>query len=211
MVDFYVDADDVLGSSYNVTSLECNNYNPNIDGTVTVTVTVVDVYGDAVVGEVVTVTASAGNFTALNGESITASATVDGTTNASGQFTLTYSCTSWGLITFTANNTLNQINVIGWREVTLPSAVTSYCDLYVNESLRICEFKYYRTNYNFTSTSSITLHTDLIPQAYRPLVNVICSSFNEVIVAGVITDGSLSVASSSTGSKNINISAMWTY
>ena len=81
----------------------------------------------------------------------------------------------------------------------------------MNEALRICDFKYYRTDYNFTKTSSITLHTGLIPEAYRPIVNVICASFNELITAGVITDGSLSVASSETGSKNINISAMWHY
>jgi len=211
MVDYYVDAENVVGTNYYVTKLTCDNYNPSIDSDVSVTLTLLDVYERPVVGEVVTVTASAGNFTALNGESITAGATVEGTTDASGQFTLTYSCISWGIITFTANNTLNQINVQGWREVTLPSTVASYCNLYVNEALRICEFKYYRTNYNFTNTSSITLHNGLIPQDYRPLVNIICASFNQVIVAGVITDGSLSVASSTTGSKNINIYAMWTY
>lgn len=81
----------------------------------------------------------------------------------------------------------------------------------MNEALRLCDFKYYRTDYNFTKTSSITLHSNLVPEGYRPVVNVICASFNDVIVAGIIVDGSLSVAASSTGSKNINISAMWHY
>lgn len=122
-------------------------------------------------------------------------------------------CDSFGLQNYTVGNGNIQVNVGGWREVSLPSSVTSVsdCNLYVNESLRLCDFKYYRTDYNFTKTSSITLHTGLIPEEYRPIVNVICASFNELITAGVITDGSLSVASSETGSKNINISAMWHY
>ena len=203
------DLDDI--TDYMVTSISCSDYNPTIDSTVTVTVFVGDSEGVGIQGVSVPVTASVGNFTKLNGVTITASSSVTGITGANGTFTLTYSCTEWGLITFSANNSFKQITIQGWREVTLPSSVTSYCDLYVNEATRECDFKYYRTDYNFTKTSSITLHTGLIPEAYRPLVNVICASFNEIIVAGVITDGSLSVASSATGSKNINISAMWHY
>ena len=127
--------------------------------------------------------------------------------------TWTVTVDALGLNSFSVANSKLAINVIGWREVTLPSSVTSVsdCHLYVNDALRLCDFKYYRTNYNFTSTSSITLHNGLIPQTYRPIVNVICASFNELITAGIITDGSLSVASSETGSKNINISATWHY
>ena len=61
---FNVDVDDVLGSNYLVTSISSSNYNPQIDGTVTLTVTVKDVYGDNVNGESVTVSCSAGTFTA---------------------------------------------------------------------------------------------------------------------------------------------------
>ena len=68
-------------------------------------------------GESVTVTASEGTFTQLNGSDITSASSVTGTTNSSGQFTLTYTCSEWGLITFSANNTSNQINVVGWKEV----------------------------------------------------------------------------------------------
>jgi len=208
---YNVQASTILGENYKITNIEASDYNPTIDSNITVTITVNDVYGDAISDESVTVTASEGNFTQLNGSDITSASSVTGTTNSSGQFTLTYACSEWGLIDISANNVFKQINVIGWREVTLPSSVTSYCNLYVNEATRTCDFKYYRTNYNFTSTSGITLHTGLIPEDYRPIVNVICASFNELIVAGVITDGSLSVAASSTGSKNINISAMWHY
>lgn len=166
MVDFYVDADDVLGSSYNVTSLECNNYNPNIDGTVTVTVTVEDVYDDPVVGEVVTVTASAGNFTALNGESITASATVDGTTDAGGQFTLTYNCTEWGLITFSANTENIQIRVNGWKQVATKTVSGVTYTLTVNGQ-GLANLSVTCSNVSFASGTSHEA-TNWIPSAYLP-------------------------------------------
>lgn len=112
---YNVQASDVLGENYKITSVECSDYNPSIDSTITVTISVNDVYGDAVSGESVTVTASEGTFTQLNGSDITAASSVTGTTNSSGQFTLTYNCSEWGLITFTANNKTTQVKVGGYR------------------------------------------------------------------------------------------------
>ena len=103
MVKLTIPSEDILGDNYNITDISVSNYNPTIDGTVTLTVTVKDVYGDAVSGESVLVTASAGNFTKYNGSTITGASSYTGTTNSSGQFTLTYNCTHWGLITFVAN------------------------------------------------------------------------------------------------------------
>ena len=60
---FNVDMDDVLGSNYFVASIGVNEHNPSIEGTVTLTVTLKDVYGDNVSGESVTVTCSDGGFT----------------------------------------------------------------------------------------------------------------------------------------------------
>ena len=116
---YNVQASTILGENYNITNIECSDYNPSIDGNITVTITVNDVYGDAISGESVTVTASEGTFTQLNGSNITAASSVTGTTNSSGQFTLTYACSEWGLITFSANNTNTQINVQGWRQITI--------------------------------------------------------------------------------------------
>ena len=114
---YNVAASAVLGENYKITDIEASDYNPNIDNSITVTITVTDVYGDAISDESVTVTASEGNFTQLNGSDITAASSVTGTTNSSGQFTLTYTCSEWGLSTFSANNINNQINVVGWKEV----------------------------------------------------------------------------------------------
>ena len=163
---YNVQASDVLGENYKITSVECSDYNPAIDGTITVTISVNDVYGDAISGESVTVTASEGTFTQLNGSDITAASSVTGTTNSSGQFTLTYSCSEWGLITFTANNENIQIKVTGFKQVatTTVSGVTYTC--YANgEGVGRVTVKC--TNVSFASGNS---HEALnwIPEAYKP-------------------------------------------
>ena len=117
MVNYYANSTEVLGDNYSIISLECDEYNPNIDGTVTLTVTAKSVYGNPIEDMEIPVTASEGNFTELNGSSITAASTVTGTTDSNGEFTLTYACSEWGLITFSANTTSNQIRVSGWRQL----------------------------------------------------------------------------------------------
>lgn len=114
---YNVSASAVLGENYKITNIECSDYNPSIDGNITVTITVNDVYGDAISGESVTVTASEGTFTQRNGSNITAASSVTGTTNSSGQFTLTYACSEWGLATFSANTSSTHILVEGWKQV----------------------------------------------------------------------------------------------
>jgi len=130
---YNVPASDVLGENYKITSVECSDYNPAIDGTITVTISVNDVYGDAVSGESVTVTASEGTFTQLNGSDITSASSVTGTTNSSGQFTLTYNCSVWGLITFSANTTNTQIKVTGWK--LMETKESAKVKVYANESM----------------------------------------------------------------------------
>lgn len=206
---FNVDVDDVMGSNYYVTTLTSSSYNATIDGTVTVTVNLKDVYGDNVSGASVTVTASSGTFTQLNGSNITAAASVTGTTNASGTFTLTYKCSEWGLITFTANNTTTQIRVSGWKEVSVTGA-TSYATLYVNGEERMADFRYYRTGYNFTSTGP-TLHSNAIPSDYRPAFNVIAPAYDLTVNLTINTEGTITGHTSATGSKTINSRAMWHY
>ena len=76
MVNYYANSTEVLGDNYSIISLECDEYNPNIDGTVTLTVTAKSVYGNPIEDMEIPVTASEGNFTELNGSSITAASTV---------------------------------------------------------------------------------------------------------------------------------------
>ena len=102
------------------------DYNPQIDDTITLTITLVDGAGTAVSGEEVTVTCSKGYFTKYNNTSISGTTTVSktGTTDNYGQFTLTYKCSEWGLVTFSANTKNIQINVTGWKNIAGSSSGT---------------------------------------------------------------------------------------
>jgi len=165
---YNVSASAVLGENYKITNIECSDYNPSIDGNITVTITVNDVYGDAISGESVTVTASEGNFTQLNGSDITAASSVTGTTNSSGQFTLTYTCSEWGLITFSAKNHNTQIRVAGFRKI-VENATYS---LYVDESTRTAQIEAHRTGVTITSGQSFSGYSDfVIPTKYYPKKN----------------------------------------
>jgi len=162
---YNVPASDVLGENYKITNIEASDYNPTIDGNITVTITVTDVYGDAISDESVTVTASEGNFTQLNGSDITAASSVTGTTNSSGQFTLTYNCSIWGLITFSAKNHNTQISVTGWKQVESLSngRVIVYTD---GKNAKI------RIGGTFsTSTSAGEYNLGTINTAYQPDAN----------------------------------------
>ena len=110
-------SEDILGANYKITKIVASDYNPNIDSTITVTVTVKDVYDDPVENESVQVTCNIGKFTKLNGSTISDTQSVTGNTDSNGQFTLTYTCSEWGLATFSANNRSTQVNVTGWKEV----------------------------------------------------------------------------------------------
>ncbi len=102
-----------------------------------------------------------------------------------------------------------------------------YADIYVNMAMRLVDFHYYRINYYFSSTSPVNIvdnvrfivsvrnhSVDITPKMNTPL-----TSFNATIVGGLARSNqptpadpvytSLTVQSTSTGSKNINIRGMW--
>ena len=98
-----------------------------------------------------------------------------------------------------------------WNKITLDSG-SSYGDLWVNPTIRMAHFRYYRENYNFTSANTeITLHTGAIPSAYRSSVNTILASYNTSIVGAVKSEGDITAQTNATGTKNLNFSAMWHY
>lgn len=104
-----------------------------------------------------------------------------------------------------------------------------YADIYVNPTLRLVDFHYYRINYYFSSTSSINIVDNVRfivgvrnqPVDITPKMNTPLASFNATIVGGLARSSqtnpydpvytSLTVQSTSTGSKNINIRGMWHY
>ena len=188
---YNVAASAVLGENYKITSIECSDYNPSIDGNITVTITVNDVYGDAISGESVTVTASEGTFTQLNGSDITASDSVTGTTNSSGQFTLTYNCTHWGLITFTANNKTVQCNVTGFKKV-LNNITYS---LWVDESTKTAAVLANRSGVTIGAGDGFNYNDFKIPSNYRPTTNsfVTVGRTTPGVINYIWTDGTVGI------------------
>jgi hypothetical protein len=182
---YNVAASAVLGENYKITNIECSDYNPNIDNSITVTITVNDVYGDAISDESVTVTASEGNFTQLNGSNITNASSVTGTTNSSGQFTLTYACSVWGLISFTANNTTTQIKVGGYKSLSLTNGTLYYDD---EKAMAVL-------NYHSTTTWNVSAWTSLgtifanVPSGLRPSQYVFAITSDNRLIVRVKTDG----------------------
>ena len=159
------DLDDI--TDYIVTSISCSDYNPTIDSTVTVTVFVGDSEGVGIQGVSVPVTCSSGQFTKLNNNTITAASTVTGTTGANGTFTLTYSCTEWGLITFSANNMYNQIKVTGFKKV-LNNITYS---LWVDESTKTAAVLANRSGITINAGDGFNYNDFKIPSNYRPSTN----------------------------------------
>ena len=86
-------------------SISCSNYNPTIDTDISVTVKVTNQAGNPVVGHTVSILKNNSSWKS-------------GTTGSNGEFTTTYTCSEWGLTTFSANNhNSTQILVEGFRQI----------------------------------------------------------------------------------------------
>ena len=85
-------------------SISCSDYNPTIDSEISVTVKVTNQAGNPVSGQSISI---AKNNVAWK----------NGVTGSNGEFTTTYTCSEWGIVTFSANNNFTQIMVKGWRQL----------------------------------------------------------------------------------------------
>ena len=199
MVKFKVSLKDLLGKAYYQYQLSMSSTNVTTGNDVTATVTVKNILGNPVSNKEL---------------ELFYKGTSQGTqtTNELGMATWTITTSDLGLakITIGGTNTYNYINITdGWKTYT--PQINSYTTFYYNDDTRTAEFHYYRTNYTFTGTSAVTLHSGAIPSAYRPKSNIILASYNTTIVGAVNTDGDILSATSTTGTKNININGMWHY
>lgn len=115
MTIYSVPTSTLLGENYKITQIEASEYNPHIDADITITITVTDVYGDAITNETTTITCTDGTFTEVDGSTITPSATVTAVTGAGGIITLNYHCDDWGNINIISGGNSISLNVTGWR------------------------------------------------------------------------------------------------
>ena len=95
----------------------------------------------------------------------------------------------------------------GWNYKSL----NNYASIYYNDAIRICHFRYYRTGYNFTKTDAITLHSALIPSAYRPPTDVILPFYHYHLVGYIDDTGDFIIMSDTKATYTINTSAFWRY
>lgn len=205
MTRLSIPSEDVLGENYTITNITASEYNPTIDSTVTVTITVKDVYDDPVENKYVTITCNIGKFTKLNNQTISDTQSVTAQTDSNGEISLTYTCSEWGLVTFSANNTSTQVNVQGWRKITSGTG-----QLWVNNATKTAAFYFTRTG---AITSEIS-YADAIPSGYRPYsyVRMIAhNSTSSVIKLGVESNGTVRLTSSSYGSTSVSVAAWITY
>ena len=136
-------------------SISCSNYNPTIDTDISVTVKVTNQAGNPVVGHTVSILKNNSSWKS-------------GTTGSNGEFTTTYTCSEWGLTTFSAKNHNTQIRVAGFRKI-VENATYS---LYVDESTRTAQITAHRTGVSIASGQSYSNYGDfVIPTKYYPKSN----------------------------------------
>ena len=89
--------------------------------------------------------------------------------------------------------------------------IATYGTLYVNTALRLCEFRYSRAGYNFSSTAQVTLHSAVIPSTYRPKYTYYLASWDNQVSMAVTENGDIMAYTSSKATRNIFATGMWHY
>ena len=184
-----------FSGTYQNIDISCSTYNPTIDTSVTITITVTDQNDDPISGFTVPLK--------IDGTSITGI-----TTNSSGVATHTYTCTEWGNHKISVKNTSAFINVTGWRTITH----TNY-KLFINGAERLCEIRYYRpgtsigTSWTFVETIS---DSDYVPAPQQD--GVFCSCNMRGMVVRIFSSGSIQAqATTATSNQLFSFHAMWHY
>ena len=130
-------------------------------------------------------------------------------TNSSGLATWTVPCDEWGLQTYSAGSKEIQVNVTGWKTVSLG---ISYATFYVNEAIRMCELRYVREFSIATGDTFYTWHSSAIPEDYRPPAQV-NGAINQVGTLYVDSNGEIGgkFANSFSSTRNCKASVIWHY
>lgn len=198
MVKFKVALKDLLGKAYYRYHITNTITNGSVGQTNNIQCTVTNIFGNPVANKEVSLDAQGVDMGTQ-------------TTNALGyvEWQIPLDSASLRVYRIDDHTTYTNVKNGGWK--TYSPAINSYTTLYYNNDTRTVEFHYYRTSYNFTGTSAVTLHSGAIPSAYRPKSNINLTSYNATIVGAVNTSGDILSATSTTGTKNINLTAMWHY
>lgn len=178
--NWFTSTDDLI--YYNISA---SNYNPTIDSTVTITVTVTDGNDDPVTSHSFTLNA--------NGTDVSL------TTNSSGVATHTYTCSNWGVHTFNVETSNCQIKVKGYKQTVND---TNY-QVYENEE------HYYvviNTDVTFSSTSWAGVFT--IPEPYRPLIHIPLSCSDKQVNGRFTSTGAVQVINLTTTQRTTGVTGI---
>lgn len=115
-----VNTSTIMGKNYNIINIRANNNNPRIDEEITITITVNDVYGDAVSGYQVQ----------LYKDGVSMGNQYKANTNSQGVATFNYTMTDWDEHHFTVENSILPLRAKGWKlvETKESNKVKVYCD-----------------------------------------------------------------------------------
>ena len=185
-----VPIENILGSAYYHYEITSTDYNPNIDSTITLSVSVKSVFGNPIKDKSVTLYD--------NGDSVSTS-----TTNTTGVATFSYTFNDWENHHFTCNSANLDLMANGWKQVTVSNG-----NLWVNERAKLARYVLSRTG---TITSEIS-YSNIIPSAYRPQSNVRMLAHNSTYMGKIVIESSGTVRiSGGTSSTSITVACELTY
>lgn len=187
----------VTGSSFYRYSIDIANstdntrdkFNPNIDDVLVLTITVKNADGTAVSGVSTTVTCNKGYFTKYNNTNISGTSTKSRTvsTNSSGQFTLTYKCSEWGIVNFSANTSNIQIHVDGWKTIYTDANYT------LKTNNKLVEVTYHISNLQLNPWNNFSNTTLFKNSTYAPYMPASAQEAQATywLSARLLTDGQI--------------------
>ena len=192
-----------LPNTYQHIRIEPSNYNPSIDDTITITITVTDQSETPVTGFSVPLT--------VNGESVTGL-----TTNSNGVATYSYTCDEWGIVKFEVNSYTCFIKVTGLKQVktTTVSSKITYT-LYVDEGKRTAQLTATGSNFSIANGNENYASSGFIPSDYRPSNNLFSFiSRSQYLFLYLWSNGNIGLVNwngSTLNSQNCDVLVEWTY
>lgn len=152
-------------------SISCSNYNPTIDTDISVTVKVTNQAGNPVVGHTVSILKNNSSWKS-------------GTTGSNGEFTTTYTCSEWGLTTFSANNVSLQIKVKGFKSKSMWNGTLYYDDEKVEYWVNYAPTTTLQVHNSWTDSGAF----DVVPEELRPKMFVFSTTSDTRLTVRVHPD-----------------------
>ena len=213
---------EILGDNYYIDKLTSSDYSPSVGDTVTITLSVNDVFGDPVTGQTRTVTCTGGSFVSVNGSSITSSSSVEVTTSSGGTVTLGLSVSvadnivvsdgRCDCVVSSLSNSITNFNSLNtWEQIWTDGNVSIHCNKAIGVSYLL-----FNKNVTVSANGSTTIHSQFNSSADEikccPLTSTYCPTSRKDIYITVDYVGGITVYNrSSSAINNSNVQGMVTW